>query len=130
MTPIPGPKKVKIRPAGPHAGPNSRRITSLPTRVKSPPAPMPTNATTARELRKYRLYRIGSCFNRLRADTATTVRGDTSWLAERLYVKTPSHQKVVHITGEVIDAEVPVGIHRKPNHERCSGRAPRRAGDP
>jgi len=52
MIPMPGPKKVNIRPAISQPGPKSTRIRSFPTRVRSAPNPIPTNARAENAVRK------------------------------------------------------------------------------
>ena len=114
---MPGPKKVKIRPDSSHRGPNSRRIRSLPTKVRSAPTPMPTNATTDSALRRYCLYWMERGLNRLKNETATTVRDDVSRLPERanrsyegLRLKAPSYEEIVHVPGAVVDGKAPVNV--------------------
>src|SRR5213594_1901435 len=83
IIPIPGAKNVKIRPDSSHPGPSRTTTRSLPIRVRPAPSPMPTKARVDSARRKNRPCCVESRVNRLRADTATVVRGAESWFVGR-----------------------------------------------
>ena len=60
IAPIPGPNSSKILPDSDHFGPSTSLTASLPTKLRSALAAMPTNATIPSELARYRRKRAWS----------------------------------------------------------------------